>query len=99
VPKSRKRQLTVLRQFFLARPNPGAWPPPRPGPHQPDGHLGRQRALFRRWTIGTDAHEALLGILALLHGASSSEVRRLQDAIIDPDTRAIRLGNRARRRA
>jgi integrase len=58
--------------------------------------LERQRALFRRWTTGTDAHphEALLGILALLHGAASSEVRHLKAADIDAGARAIRLGKR-----
>jgi hypothetical protein len=41
--------------------------------------LAGQRALFRRWTTGADAlpHEALIGLVALLHGASSLEVRRL----------------------
>ena len=47
--------------------------------------LDQQRDLFRRWTTSPDAHphEALLGILALLHGASSSEVRHLHVSDVD----------------
>jgi integrase len=58
--------------------------------------LHRQRALFRRWTAdpGAHPHEALLGILALLHGASSSEVRHLQAGHVDAGSRAVRLGRR-----
>lgn len=107
VPKSRKRRLTVLRQFFgfaraqkiiLADPTRGLAAAAPRGFAGQTITLGRQRALFRRWTIGADAHphEALLGILALLHGASSSEVRHLQAAGIDPGTRAIQLGKRPR---
>lgn len=40
-------------------------------------------------------HEALLGILALLHGASSSEVRYLRLGGIDPAARTIRRGQRS----
>jgi hypothetical protein len=105
VPKSRKRRLTVLRQFFrfaraqkiiLADPARGlAATAPRGFTGQTIA-LAQQRALFRRWTIGTDAHphEALLGILALLHGASSSEVRHLHASGADADARTIRLGKR-----
>ena len=105
LPKARKRRLTVLRQFFgfartqkiiLADPTRGLAATAPRGFTGQTVTLNRQRALFRRWTTGTDAHphEALLGILALLHGASSSEVRDLQAAGIDPGTRAIRLGKR-----
>ncbi|GGV70772.1 hypothetical protein GCM10010277_82060 [Streptomyces longisporoflavus] len=52
--------------------------------------------LFRRWTTAADAHphEALLGILALLHAASSREVRLLRVDNIDPTDRTVRLGKR-----
>ncbi len=88
LPKARKRRLTVLRQFFgftRARGFTGQ-----------TIALDQQRALFRRWTTGPGAHphEALLGILALLHGASSSEVRHLQAGDIDAGARTIRLGKR-----
>lgn len=38
--------------------------------------LDQQRSLFRRWTTetGPHPHEALVGMLALLHGASSAEI-------------------------
>jgi integrase len=55
-----------------------------------------QRELFRRWTTGDHGHphEALMGILALLHGASSTEVRLLQITDIDPLAQTVRLGKR-----
>jgi integrase len=48
------------------------------------------------WTAGADAHphEALLGILALVHGTSSLEVRGLRAGDIDHSARAVRLGKR-----
>jgi len=54
------------------------------------------RVLFRRWTTDTTAHphEALLGMLALLHGASSQEVRLLRCEDIDEAERTVRLGRR-----
>ncbi len=105
VPKSRKRRLTVLRQFFrfartqkiiLADPTPGlAATAPRGFTGQTIA-LDHQRALFRHWTTeaGTHPHEALLGVLALLHGASSHEVRHLQVRHIDAGDRTARLGKR-----
>ena len=45
---------------------------------------------------GVHQHEALLGILALLHGASSHEVRHLRVGDIDQDARTVRLGARPR---
>jgi integrase len=58
--------------------------------------LDQQRALYRRWTTspGAHPHEALLGILALLDGASSSEVRHLQASDFDADSQTIRLAKR-----
>jgi len=60
--------------------------------------VGGQRELFGRWTTSQDAHphEALLGILALLNGASSHEVRHLCVAHIDEAAKTIRLGARPR---
>jgi integrase len=95
----------VLRQFFrfardrkiiLADPTQGlAATAPRGFTGQTVA-LGQQRALFRRWAAGADAHphEALLGILALLHGAASSEVRHLRIEDVDVGNRTIRLGKR-----
>ena len=105
LPRARKRRLTVLRQFFrfaraqkiiLADPARGLTATAPRGFTGQTITLDQQRALFRRWTTSTGAHphEALLGILALLHGASSSEVRRLQASDVDPGSRTIRLGKR-----
>jgi site-specific recombinase XerC len=105
LPRARKRRLTVLRQFFrfaradkiiLADP---ARSLPAAAPRGFTGQtlaLDRQRVLFRRWTTdpGAHPHEALLGILALLHGASSSEVRHLQADHVDAGSRTARLGKR-----
>lgn len=102
-PKARRRRLTVLRQYFrFARSRKVVLIDPTQGVKAkgPSGFSGitiavdQQRRLFRRWTTGTDAHphEALLGILALLHAASSSEVRLLRVDDLDPINRTIRLG-------
>ncbi|MFF9091446.1 hypothetical protein ACF1BE_34870 [Streptomyces sp. NPDC014991] len=58
--------------------------------------LDQQRVLFRRWTTdpAVHPHEALLGMLALLHGASSREVKTLQSNDLDPQARTARLGDR-----
>ncbi|WP_233290490.1 hypothetical protein [Kitasatospora sp. MBT66] len=58
--------------------------------------LDRQRLLFRCWTTdpAVHPHEALLGMLALLHGASSREVKMLQAVDLDFRARTARLGDR-----
>ncbi len=103
-PKSRARRLTVLRQFFrTARSRKVVLVDPTRGlsAKQAKGFTGRtlrldeQRALFRRWTSqDPHPHEALLGLLALLHGAASHEVRRLRCDDIDTPSRTVRLGRR-----
>lgn len=59
--------------------------------------LPEQRTLFRRWTTNTDIHphEALYGLLALLHAVSRQEFQTLLLADIDYPSRSIRLGSRA----
>ena len=107
LPRARKRRLTVLRQFFRfarARKVILADPARDLTAREPRGFTGRtlrldeQRELFRRWATGGDAHphEALLGILALLHGASGDEVRHLRVNDIDETARTTRLGSRPR---
>lgn len=107
LPRGRKRRLIVLRQFFrFARSRKIILADPTTGltAREPRGftgqtlRLGQQRELFRRWTTGRDAHphEALLGILALLHGASSDEVRRLRINDINDTARTAKLGSRPR---
>lgn len=57
--------------------------------------LQQQRVLFRRWTSpDPHPHEALLGLLALLHAAASQQVRLLRCTDIDPVDRTVRLGRR-----
>jgi site-specific recombinase XerD len=105
LPRGRKRRLTVLRQFFrFARGRKVILADPTAGlsARMPRGFTGQtilldqQRGLFRRWAAGADAHphEALLGILALLHGASGDEVRHLRVTDVDETARTARLGNR-----
>jgi site-specific recombinase XerD len=104
-PKGRKRRLTVLRQFFgfartqrlvLVDPTRGLSATPPGGFTGTTVGVDQQRRLFHRWTADPTVHphEALLGILALLHAASSREVRLLRLADIDPAARTIRLGER-----
>lgn len=105
LPAARRRRLIVVRQFFafargqrLVLVNPARGLSAR----EPRGFRGQtltideQRALFRRWTAdpAVHPHEALLGILALLHGAASREVRQLAVADIDDTARTVRLGAR-----
>jgi site-specific recombinase XerD len=105
LPNARKRRLTVLRQFFrfarvhrivLVDPTRGLSAKTARGFTGQTLTLQQQRALFRRWTTDSAAHphEALLGVLALLHGASSAEVRLLQLDDIDSADRTVRLGHR-----
>ena len=105
LPKARKRRLTVLRQFFtfarsrrivLTDPTKGLAATTPRGFTGPTVSLPQQRELFHRWTTSPDAHphEALLGILALLHAASSTEVRLLRIGDIDPAGHTVRLGKR-----
>lgn len=57
----------------------------------------QQRELFRRWTSGTGGlhpHEALTGLLALIHAATTQEIRHLTVAAIDPATHAVALRGR-----
>jgi site-specific recombinase XerD len=104
VPASRARRLAVLRQFFrFARTHRVVLVDPTAGlsARQVKGFTGRtltldeQRQLFRRWTSPVPhPHEALLGLLALLHAASSQEVRMLRCDDLDPATHTVRLGRR-----
>jgi site-specific recombinase XerC len=105
LPKARRRRLNVLRQFFrIARSRRIVLIDPTDGlaAARIDGFIGQtltlsqQRVLFQRWTTDPAAHphEALLGTLALLHGASSREVRLLRTDDIELSARTIRLGKR-----
>ena len=104
-PAGRPRHLTALRQFFtwaktsrVVLTDPARGLPAR----QPRGYRGPtvslhlQRELFRRWATSDDVHphEALTGLLTLIHGASSEELRGLTVDDIDRVTRSARLGRR-----
>lgn len=59
--------------------------------------VSRQRELFRRWTTGREdvhPHEALTGLLALIHGATTQEIRHLTVDAIAPAARAVTLRGR-----
>ncbi|MFE2189139.1 tyrosine-type recombinase/integrase [Streptomyces sp. NPDC059455] len=105
LPKARKRRLIVLRQFFRfarARKLLLVDPTRTLAAKESNGFRGQtltldqQRELFRRWTTDEHVHphEALVGILALLHGASSLEARMLQVSDVDAQARTVRLGKR-----
>jgi len=54
-----------------------------------------QRALFRRWTgDAAHPHERLTGLLTLLHGASSAQIRGLTIGDADPARRTLNLAGR-----
>jgi integrase len=104
-PKARKRRLVVLGQFFrfarsrkivLVDPTRGLTCQGSSGFTGATLTLDQQRVLFRRWTTdrAVHPHEALLGRLALLHGASSREVKMLQTVDLDLRARTARLGDR-----
>jgi site-specific recombinase XerD len=106
-PALRKSRLTALRQFFrFARHRRVILVDPTRDltGRDPWGFRGKtvdlagQRALFRRWTTDTDAHphEALTGLLALLHGASSLELRHLTLDDVNQRTQSVQLGRRPR---
>ncbi|RNG22241.1 site-specific integrase [Streptomyces botrytidirepellens] len=105
LPKASKRRLVVLRQFFrfarsqhivLIDPTRTMIVKERSGFRGRTLTLDQQRELFRRWTTDEHVHphEAVMGMLALLHGASSTEVRLLQITDIDPAAQTVRLGKR-----
>jgi site-specific recombinase XerD len=105
LPSARRRRLAVIGQFFrFARAQRLILVDPTRGlnAREPRGFrsatltLQQQRVLFRRWTNEPDTHphEALLGILALLHGASNQEIRLLPVNAIDTIAHTIRLGRR-----
>jgi len=104
-PSNRCRRLQASRQFFRwakknklvlvdpTRDLPGV---PRPGFSGPTLPLGEQRRLFRRWTTEAHVHphEALVGVLALLHAASNLELRQLRVEDFDEVRHSLRLGRR-----
>ncbi|GAA5117092.1 hypothetical protein GCM10025762_32670 [Haloechinothrix salitolerans] len=106
-PSSRATYLAGLRQFFgfAVRTRRILVDPTRTlTARQPRGFRGptltheRERYLFRRWSTDPTVHphEALVGLLALLHGATTSDIRDLTDDLIDHNARTVHLGRRPR---
>jgi site-specific recombinase XerC len=104
-PNNRARRLAVLRQFFrfarnrrvvLVNPTNGVSVKRHRGFRGRTLTITEQRTLFRRWISDSSVHphEALFGLLAMLHGASSRELRLLRVEHIDVGARSIRLGKR-----
>jgi hypothetical protein len=105
-PKARHRRLTVLRQFFrfahrsrliLIDPTTSLKAKQHNAFRGRTLTLNQQRQLFRRWTSESPKvhpHEALVGMLALLHAASSQEARLLRLDDIDHARCSARLGER-----
>ena len=88
-------RLGVQEQVRAGRPDQGAHKLVPVGLCWRDFDLSEQRRLFRRWS-GTDAHphEALVGILALLHALSNTELRSLQVDDFDEARCTLRAGQR-----
>ena len=104
-PGTGKTRLTFARQFFrfartrriiLIDPTRTLSVPTPRGFTGTTLTLDQQRDLFHRWTSHPTVHphEALLGVLALLHGAASIEVRTIRLDDIDTRRRTVRLGHR-----
>ncbi|EUA15144.1 phage integrase, N-terminal SAM-like domain protein [Mycobacterium kansasii 732] len=105
LPNNRARRLTVLGQFFrfarnrrlvLVDPTRGISAKRHRGFRGRTLTITQQRTLFRRWSADPAAHphEALYGLLAIVHGVSSRELRLLQVDHIDASDRSIHLGKR-----
>lgn len=105
-PSNRRRRLGTARQFFswARRQRIALVDPTQPvtlTPHR--GFTGRtlsigdQRRLFRRWrTDNVHPHEALVGLLALLHALTNAELRGLRITDIDLARQSVRVRGRPR---
>ena len=58
--------------------------------------LADQQRLYQRWTstAGVHPHEAFFGLAALIHAATTAEIRHLRSSDITPAERTARLGRR-----
>jgi hypothetical protein len=103
-PRSRHQDTYVLRRYFawtrqrkliLIDPARPLRLGPQPGFTGTTLDTGTQRALFRRWTSpATHPHERLAGLLALLHAATSAQIRGLTVAAVDARQRTLALSGR-----
>lgn len=105
-PANRPRRLSAARQFFRwARRNKIVLVDPTTDITLTAGRgftgktltAGEQRRLYRRWTTSVGdvhPHEAAVGLLALLHALTSTELRQLHVDDIDLHAQTIRVGRR-----
>lgn len=105
-PGNRRRRLSAARQFFgwarrtklvLVDPTAGITLAPRRGFTGATLTIAEQRRLFRRWSSAQAAvhpHEALVGLLALLHALSCVELRGLRVDSFDRNARTLRVAGR-----
>ena len=103
-PASRHQRTYVMRRFFswarrrkLILINPAAALRLGTQPAFTGSVLdpAAQRALFRRWTDqATHPHERLTGLLALLHAASSAQLRGLTISDADSARKTLNLAGR-----
>lgn len=105
-PAMRRRRLSALRQFFgwarrnkiiLVDPTQTITIAPRRGFTGDTLTVAQQRQLFRRWTSdpGVHPHEAVAGLLALLHAFTNKELRELLVTDVDLAARAVHVDGRA----
>lgn len=59
--------------------------------------MSEPQALYRRWSTNLDTHphEAFIGLAALLHAATTTELRLLTSSDIDTVRRAVQFPGRA----
>ncbi len=103
-PANRRRRLLTVRQFvrwarrnkiMLTDPTSTIVVAPRGGFIGPTLTPADQRRLFRRWTDNdVHPHEALVGILALLHALTNTELRLLRVDGIDPRRQTLHVEGR-----
>ncbi|MEU9048657.1 MULTISPECIES: integrase [unclassified Kitasatospora] len=104
-PARRAARLAGLRQFFahahhsglvLHDPTAPLSAPQHRGFRGPTLTLEHQRALYQRWTRHPDTHphEAFIGLAALLHAATTTELRHLTDDAVDPEGRTVHFPGR-----
>lgn len=104
-PPIRAHRLAGLRQFFayavrhhlvLIDPTRGLSAPQPWGFRGPSLTLAQQQVLFRRWSTDQSVHphEALVGLLGLLHGATTQQIGQLAIATVDRADRTITLSGR-----
>lgn len=107
-PNNRSKRVGGLRAFFgwsrtgrltLIDPSRNLRSATRRGFRGEVLDASRQRLLLQRWQTGAEVHphESLVGVLALIHGASLEELRGLRLEDIDQSLRTLRLGKRAQR--